>query len=359
VHADIAARRLLNQRLTRPEFRRPCDVIAWFGAMQAQEFESAKWALALRMREGTAGAEIQRAFDQGRILRTHAMRPTWHFVTPADIRWLVELTAPRVHRAMATYRRRFGLDAALLTRGTSIIESALADRRYLTRRELSDQLRQSGLALDNFPLALLMMYAEFEGVICSGPRRGRQFTYALTAERAPGAARLSRDEAVATLCRRYFRSHGPATIRDFVWWSGLTTADARRGLEMIRARHEDVDGLKYWSVNAGRGRTTRDDLVHLLPIYDEYVVSYRDRHPVPYGPPGISAGRKLPVVFQHALVIAGQVAGTWRTSRNSGRGVIDAYSLRPLTRREQRALSPAVERYARFLGESVRLGIRD
>ncbi len=354
MNAGIAQRRLLNQRLTRPELRRPSDVIAWLGAVQAQEFEPAKWALGLRMQGGTAVADIQHAFDKGSILRTHVMRPTWHFVTPADIRWLLELTAPRVHKVMTPYNRRLGLDAATLTRGTSIIERALADRHYLTRSELGERLRQSGLALDNMRLAHLAMHAELEGVICSGPRRGKKSTYALIAERAPKAMRLPRDEALATLCRRYFRSHGPATIRDFVWWSGLITADARRGLDIIRAKRKDEDGRTYWNVSTAPGPATREDLVHLLPIYDEYLVSYRDREAVSHGPSFVPSGGGSPVVFQHAIVVAGQVTGTWRTSRDARGVLIHAYWLRPLKRHEQRALPAAIERYARFLGETVR-----
>ena len=156
------------------------------------------------------------------------------------------------------------------------------------------------------------MYAELEGVICSGPRRGKKFTYALIAERAPGARRLSRDEALAELALRFFRSHGPATIRDFVWWSGLVTADARRGVEMIRAKRQDVDGHAYWTAGAAPKTPASIKLAHLLPIYDEYIVSYRDRVAVPHGPSMIpsSTGGGY-VTFQHALVIGGQIAGTW------------------------------------------------
>ena len=234
----IAEQRLLNQRLTRAGFRRASDVVEWLGAVQAQEFEPAKWALGLRMRDSVVSAETQRAFDDGLILRTHVMRPTWHFVTAADIRWMTELTAPCVHRRMSTYDRQLGLDDKLFVRGTGLIERALGDRNYLTRAELGERLRAAGLALDGVRLAHLAMHAELEGVICSGPRRGKQSTYALVAERARKAVRLSRDEALATLARRYFPSHGPATIRDFVWWSGLNTADAKRGLEMNKARGE-------------------------------------------------------------------------------------------------------------------------
>ena len=268
-NAAAAGRRLRNQSITGVGRRKPADVVASSGAVQAQEYEPAKWGLGLRMQDGATDAQIERAFERGEILRTHVMRPTWHFVTPDDIRWLLELTAPRVHQRMAPYDRQLELDTKTMVRGTAVIERALRDKQHLTRSELADRLRDSKLAITGMRLAHLALYAELEAVICSGPRRGKQFTYALLAERAPGARRLQRDEALFELSRRYFGSHGPATIRDFVWWSGLTTGDAKRGLEMARARREDVGGRTYWSIDLPRRGRRRDSLAHLLPIYDE------------------------------------------------------------------------------------------
>lgn len=358
--SEIAAQRLRNQYLTRTGFRESGDVVAWFGAVQAQEFEPAKWGLRLRMKNRPISGEIQRAFDQGSILRTHVMRPTWHFVTPADIRWLLELTGPRVQRLMATYDRQLGLDQRTLLRSTGLIEAALGDRHYLTRAELGERLRRAGLTLDGVRLAHAAMYAELEGVICSGPRRGKQSTYALIAERAPAAVSLSRDEALATLARRYFASHGPATIRDFVWWSGLTTADAKRGLEMNKARRQELDGLTYWTIgNSARG-VTGDDSVHLLPIYDEYIVAYRDREAVPHAPSRISSRSRSTesVTFQHALIISGRVAGTWRRMPRERGGAIEVVLLRRLSRIELQAVRDAATRYEHFLSTPIRCSIR-
>jgi hypothetical protein len=357
VNTEIAEQRLHNQRITRAECRKPADVVAWLGAVQAQEYPAARWALALRMPDGTTDAAIERAFDEGRILRTHVMRPTWHFVAPADIRWMLELTAPRVHRSMAYYRRQLGLDTALLTRAATLFERALRDGQYLTRGELGAQLERAGLAAKGVRLAHLTIYAELEGVMCSGPRRGKRLTYALLEERAPRARRLSRDEALAGLTRRYFKSHGPATIRDFVWWSGLTTADAKRGLEINRARHEAVDGRPYWTVGRIPAGGTRRRTVHLLPIYDEYLVSYRDRDAVPHGPPVIESPSGRSLTFRHALVIAGQVAGTWKTARNAGGLTVDVMPLRRLTGRERRGLAETAACYRRFLDVPVSVSV--
>jgi hypothetical protein len=357
MNTAVAEARLHNLRIGRPGPRSAAALVAWLGAMQAQEFPHARWALALRMPEGAADEALVRAFDRGRVLRTHVMRPTWHFVAPDDIRWLLELTGPRVQRRMAPYNRLLELDPPLLTRATATIERALGDDSFLTRRELAAALARAGMTLDTTRLAHVVMHAELEAVICSGPRRGRQFTYALLASRAPAAPRLPRDTALAELATRYFRSHGPATVRDFVWWSGLTTPDARRALEMIRARPWSADGLTYWSCGEARGRGSGRHGVHLLPVYDEYLVAYRDRHAVPHPSLPASHGRNA-VIFQHAVVIDGQVAGTWRTSTSQADPRVEIVLLRRATRSERRGLIDAVERYQRFLGRSVLVSLR-
>jgi hypothetical protein len=330
--------------------------VAWLGAVQAQEFGPAKWGLGLRLSEATTDNSITKAFDAGQILRTHVMRPTWHFVASADIRWMLELTAPRVHRTISHYCRRLGLDSAACTRAASIFERAL-DGQALTRTELSTHLERARMGAKGIPLAMLTIFAELEGVICSGPLRGKNQTYAQLSARAPEATRLPRDEALAKLTARFFRSHGPATMRDFVWWSGLTMADTKRGLEMNRAKSAVVDGCTYWTV----GHTARPGKsganAHLLPIYDEYLVSYRDRYAVPHGPRVVKSRSRGSVTFQHALVIAGQVAGTWRTPRTADGTAIDVVPLRTLTKLERSQVEEAGERYGRFIGAPVTVTI--
>ncbi len=331
--------------------------MSWLGAVQSQEYGPAKWALGLRLPAGITDSAIQRAFDAGRILRTHVLRPTWHFVPPADIRWMLELTAPSVLRRMAPYHRQMGLDAATFRRATKVFERALRDGQFLTRKELGPHVASAGLPHDGTRLLHLTMCAELAGVICSGPRRGKQSTYALLAERAPDGPRLSRDEALGELARRYFRSHGPATLRDFVWWSGLISADAKRGLEMNRARQLVVNGTTYWTLGRGPRGSARRALVHLLPIYDEYLVAYRDREVVPHGPAMVPSRAGGYVQFQHALVIAGQVAGTWRTTQRRQGVQVDVACSRRLTPLEHRALRREVARYQRFLRTPVSLSL--
>jgi hypothetical protein len=254
---------------------------------------------------------------------------------------------------MSNYDRQLGLDAAVMIRATDIIERALGEERCLTRLELGQHLERAGLPGKSTHLAHIAMYAELEGVICSGPRRGKQFTYALMADRAPDARRLSREEALAELARRYFQSHGPATVRDFGWWSGLKIADARRGMEMTGAKSQEVDGIHYWTIGSTPVRySPRKAAVHLLPIYDEYLVAYRDRHAVPH-----SIYSAWTTSIRHALVVGGQVAGTWRTNPGPRGVVVVVEARRRLTAGERRALTQAAARYRRFLGVPMSLSV--
>ena len=347
---DIPALRLHNQRIVGSQLTTPADIVQHLGAVQAQEFPFAKWGLALRLGSEITEAVVEQAFASGSILRTHVMRPTWHFVAAEDIGWMQRLTAPRVRTAMSSYLRTHGMDARLLNRSTTIFARALEGGAFLTRGELGDRLARARIMLTPMQLGFVAMHAEIEGIICSGPRRGKQFTYALISERAPQQRQLDGDQALEELTRRFLRSHGPATVRDYVWWSGLKTGDARRGFELVRAKSFEQGGVTYWSTS--RERRTPAEGVHLLPIYDEYLVSYRDRLAVPHGPSQVRSGATL-VPFRHALVIDGQVAGTWRPETRDAAIVVVVTAMRRLTADERDGIDAAVARYGRFLGAAV------
>jgi hypothetical protein len=336
---QLIASRLGNQRLTRTTLRRPGDVVHWLGAAQAQDFATAKWGLALRARVLTEAA-VDRAFNDGAILRTHALRPTWHFVTPADIRWILALTAPRVHAANAPYYLRNRLDRATLAKSRTVLERALRDAAHLTRVELAAALGARGIRASGERLAYIMMHAELEQVICSGPRRGKQFTYALLDERVPAAKTLPRDEALATLTRRYFTSHGPATVRDFAWWSGLTARDARTGIEMVKPALAQApwDGLTYWFASAQSSAPPAAPTAHLLPNYDEYLIAYQDRALVNGGP----MPRPRLDVYAYFLLLDGRLAGTWRRTVQRDSVRVQVAPIKPVTRTNRAALAEAV-----------------
>jgi hypothetical protein len=346
------------QGLVTPGFARPEDVVSWFGAVQAQEYGPARWALGLRLQGEPDDGAVAAAFDEGRLLRTHVLRPTWHFVTPADLRWTLALTGPRIRRAMASYDRALAIDQQLVRQARRIFERALTATPYQTRAELAEALAARGIVASGHRLAHLVMHAELDAVICSGPRRGKQFTYALVDRRAPGALRLGADQALETLVVRFFRSHGPATARDFSWWSGLRISDATRVLQHLRAASREIDGLRYWWIESDSTPAAAERaIVHLLPIYDEYAVAYRDRTLVPHGAPTAAGGPLRGVVFQHALVVDGLIAGTWRVEAGAKGPAVDVYPVRRLTAAERTGIADAAARYGRFLGAPVRLRI--
>ena len=228
----IVLQRLRNQRVAGSTFRTSADVVSWLGAVQAQDYPAARWAVGQRAK-ALSDASVQQAVDDGTILRTHVLRPTWHFVTPADIRWMLNLTAPRVKAACAFYHRQAGLDGRIFAKSQAIIARALEGGLQLTKQELRSILERAGIKGNSVAIGHVLLQAELDAVVCSGARRGKQFTYALLEERAPRARVLARDEALAELTRRYFQSHGPAMINDFVWWSGLTVRDAKAGIAMV------------------------------------------------------------------------------------------------------------------------------
>jgi hypothetical protein len=347
---DITHQRLYNQHLAGTPFEKPEAVVAWLGAVQAQEYAHAKWALGLRMQDAADNA-IEQAFTNGAILRTHLMRPTWHFVTPADIRWMLKLTAPRVNAVNAHMYRKLELDDALFLRSNAAIAKALEGGQQLTRLELASVLEQAGIVAEGIRLGYIVHRAELDAIICSGSRRGKQFTYALLDERAPRAKALERDEAVAELTKRYFTSHGPALVRDFVWWSGLTTADAKAGLEMTKPHliHEMIDGKIYWFSPNGPTPEEVSPTAHLLPIYDEYTIAYKDHSAIfdPQYAKQVISGNGF------VIVIDGQVVGNWRRTFSKGAAVIELAPFRPFTATECDAFTAATRRYGEFLSMPV------
>ena len=351
---EIRQARLRNQRLAGAPCAGPEAVVAWMGAVQAQEYREAQWGLALRARRITR-ADIQRACDDGRILRTHVLRPTWHFVTPADIRWMLALTGPYIGKRMASYNRVLELDASVFRKTRTVITRALRAGGALTRQELKAALERAGINTTGVQrLSHIVIQAELDGLICSGPRRGAHATYALLDERAPLAPAWSREEALAELTRRYFASHGPAQLYDYAWWSGLPVGEARRGLAMVESelRQIDCDGGTYWCGTPVRASPS-GARTYLLPIYDEYLIAYKDRRaaydrtrwtgPVPGD------------TFSAPLVADGLVLGTWRRRLSATTVHVTLACRARLTRAEQAAVADAAGDYARFLGVGLEL----
>ena len=351
---DIARARLQSQHLVGRPLASPVDVVRWFAAVQSQDYPAAKWAVAQRTGSATE-FEMDQLYDEGAILRTHVMRPTWHFVLPDDIRWLADLTGPRVHAGIAGRHRQLGLDAETISRGLGTFERSLRDRD-LTRRELGDELQRAGISPEGQRLPHLLMAAELMLVIASGPRRGREFTYSLLDVRAPNARRLSREEALHELTLRYFRSHGPAQLSDFTWWSGLTLRDVRAGIASAGKQLEraTLDGNEYWFDGDAIAAAEPGSTAHLLPNFDEYTVAYRDRAAalhdvVTFEPDLFSFGS----ILSNIVTVDGGVRGVWRRVDVRGDYTVELRLLSPLSSAEAELVANAARRYGQFLGKPV------
>jgi hypothetical protein len=347
---EIAYHRLRNQRLSGDGCTTPEEVVGCLAAVQSQDYGPARWSLGQRT-AGLDDATVERAFAEGALLRTHVLRPTWHFVSPADIRWMLELTGPRVHAQSGYMYRQLGLDAEVRARSEALLAEALRGGQQRTRKELGEVLAAAGFETGGFRLACHLMSAELNAVVCSGAPRGRQHTYALLEERAPRARRFDPDEALAELTLRYFSSHGPATVKDFTWWSSLTVADIRRGLEMAGAKLErtEIDGVPFWS-----GETEPPPRpaprAQLLQTYDEYVVGYSESRKVLDESGTLRALTRDEGMFSALAVLDGTAVGRWRRTLGKDAVAIELRHHVPLDEAGERALREAAARHGEFLG---------
>ncbi len=352
--AGVASQRLRNQRIASPH-RTPLEVVSSLGAVQAQDYPGALWAVGLRT-SNASERDVERALASRVILRTWPMRGTLHFVAAADVRWMLDLLAPRVIAATAPRNRQLGLDAADFARSRKIVVAALEGDRQVSRPDLYARLDAAGISTAAGRGLHIVLRLALEGLICFGARDGTHQTFALLAEWAPHAVRMERDESLAELARRYFTGHGPASWRDFAWWSGLRAADARRAIDLAGPHLvEDTGGGPMWrGRSAPRASADRLAATYLLPPFDEYTVAYKDRTAVLHArdAPHAQAGG----VFSPTIVINGRVAGTW-TRRVSRDGLVITPMFFP--RRgggDRRLLEAAVARYGRFRDRPARLG---
>jgi hypothetical protein len=280
-------------------------------------------------------------------------------VLPSDVRFLLEVSRASVVRKMAPYARKFELTARVFSKSHDVLARALEGGRHRTREELGAALAERGIRATGERLGLLMMRAEVDLVVTSGPRRGKQFTYALFEERAPAARSLPRDEALAELARRYFTTHGPALLADFAWWAGLTQAEARPAVLATKALSERVlAGKKYSSPRARTPSAAARASVLLLPNYDEFVISYQDYRPV-FDPALASKLVPRERLAAHLLVIGGQVVGGWRRTLGTGCVRVEVNALRRLSSAERSGVERAVAAYGRFLQLDPSLELRE
>jgi hypothetical protein len=345
--SEVLSLRLANHQLAGTDIKEPHKLVSWMGAMQAQDYSMAKWGIGARVPDITDG-ELDKAMDRGDIVRLHILRPTWHFVSKEDIYWMLHLSAPRLRAALRSTDKELELTEDLIAKTNSIIERGL-EGRSLTRQELNAIINEAGIASDNRRINHIMYHAELNGVACNGALQGKKQTYALLQEKVPKTtAAFDKDECLYKLAYKYFRSHGPATLQDFVWWSGLTTGEARQALELIKD-HFTVEpiGEQRYIFHKESIPVKKPDLINLLPAFDEFIISYRDRketlHPEHQKKIISSLG-----IFRPAIAKNGTIIGSWKKSSSKKGAAVNPEYFNPVDKSIEDMVKEASERFKSF-----------
>ena len=345
---DIANMRLERQQITRPVFTEPEELVEWMGCLQAQDYTMAKWAIGCRLAGKVTDAGLEKAFNEGKFLRTHVLRPTLHFVAPKDIRWMLQLTAARIKAFTKAHHRRLDIGVADLDRSKKVFEKSLSAEGPQTRKELQAALAGAKMRTDEERMSFFLMNAELDGLIASAGKKGKQFAYGLLEVLVPKQSPLTREEALAELTRRYFTSHGPATMADLAWWSGLLLGDARKGIALNEGRLQSqrVNGQEYWWSASDAGGKVGSQ-VHLLPAFDEYFISYKDRSDL-VKKDFIKTVMTSNGIFRPMVVVKGRITGLWG-KEEKGRAGIKVTPFDPSMKIPDKGLATAIRRYEHFL----------
>lgn len=356
-YAEINHMRLHNQQIASSDFSTPKALLRWIGGMQAQDYEMAKWAVGVRLRDGTR-EDIEHAIGNSHIIRTHLLRPTWHFVSEDHFPWLLELSRPRVLISIRSRQKQLGLTDDVVSRSNRIIKEILAENQPLLRSELLEQLEEAGFDNSDNRISHLLLRAELDGIICSGPSKGCRYTYRLMEGRLPEMSTFNGEEARMKLARLYLQSHGPATFEDFAWWSGLTKTSSKKAIQKLRPElmSEEIGGHKYWFFEKSAQAANIEQSVYLLPAFDEYVISYRKREMFISGEDKAKA-ISVNGIFRPVIVVNGEVKGIWkRTVQHHWVEVNLQFFENPGLKMEESAAREA-EKFANFLGKNLKLTV--
>ena len=347
--AHIAMARLSSQQVAAVTFTNASDLISYMGAVQAQDYAMAKWAIGLRT-HGSTEKQIDQALDKGELIRTHILRPTWHIVHAEDIYWMLALSAQKIKALMKPMNKQLELTEKIFTKSNGIIEKTLGKGVHLTREELAVVLEKAKISTQANRLAHLLERAELEGITCSGKMERNKKTYALLSQRVPGKKLLNKDESLALLAKRYFISRGPATIEDFSWWSNLPLKDARQGLEMIRSdlNSERIDDRTYWFDHERNDAVKQRSSVYLLPAFDEFIISYKDRT-ASLAPKHHKKALTVNGIFHPVIILNGQVAGLWKRSVEKGKVNIETTFFEPHRKTMENLVVKEAKIFERFL----------
>jgi hypothetical protein len=309
--SDISNIRLRNQRVDGEKFHRAKDIVQWLGAMQAQDFLMSKLAVGIRC-ESLTEQKVEEAIDRGEIIRTHVMRPTWHLVSSEDVYWMLDLTSDKIKASMKSRNKELELTPEVFMKSHSVIEKALISDENLSREELGKILTGAGIRIDDNRLSHLLMEAELDKIICSGAIRKNRPTFTLLEKKVPVKKTLTREESLAELAERYFTGHGPAQLKDFIWWSGLSVTEGKQGLESVKPNlvSLQIGSETYWTKHVPDDITSNNPF-HLLPAFDEFLVGYTDRKATFQKMTGNKVVSKNGI-FYPVILENGQVIGLWK-----------------------------------------------
>lgn len=330
----------------------PIEVVRSLCAVQAQDYTGAKWALGMRC--NTTDEQVTRLFNEGKILRTHILRPTWHFVAAEDLRWLQAITKPRVHAINKYYYKKLGLDEPTIKKTNTSLVKALSGGNHLTKVEIGKIFEEAGLGA--LALGYVLIYAELEAIICSGVMKGKQQTYALVEERIPQTKPLSYEDGLLECTRRFFTGHGPAQIKDFAWWASLPIAEVKKGIELAQLKPLEVDSKTYFTIGT-TGSAIPSPVVHLLPNYDEYFISYKDREAFSSGVRAYKVLRQpgYEDLFYHLVALDGQLVGGWKRQISAKEFTVTLNLFTDLTAGQEAALQRSLDQLQDFVGLPVQV----
>lgn len=312
IYSEISHHRLVSQKLYKTSDFSPQEIVHHLGAMQAQDYAMAKWAVGSRCH--ASEKEIEEAVNSAKIIRTHILRPTWHFVSADDIYWMLDLSAPQVKRFTSSAAKKFGYDEKKLNQTNVSIEKLLAGNNHLSRDEIMQELNIKKTSKEDFLSAAIMMNAELDGLVCNGRMKGKQITYALLEERVlKPKTKLTKEEGLAKLALRYFESHGPATALDFSWWSGFPPTICQKTINAIELQlnHITVDNQQYWFKKDLKDENYSSESIHFLPAFDEILISYKTRE-ASFNTEHQSKVFTNNGIFKPIILENGKVIGIWK-----------------------------------------------
>lgn len=352
IHEEISHYRLVSQKLYKTNHNSPEEIVKHFGAMQAQDYAMAKWAVGSRC--DASEKEIEEAINSGKIIRTHILRPTWHFVSADDIYWMLDLSGSQVKKLFASLAKQHGYDDKKLDQVNSAIEKLLSGNNHLTREEIMQELNIQKKTGDLSPV-IVMMNAELDGLVCNGRMKGKQITYALLEERVPKPkTQLTKEEALAKLALRYFESHGPATLPDFSWWSGFSATICKKAINAIELQlnHITIDNQQYWFKKDFTDEDNFRESVHFLPAFDEILISYKTRNA------SFQTEHQTKVftnngIFKPIILENGKVIGIWKRTVKKDHVKIETEFFSETTPNKKQDLFREIKSFEKYLETKI------